>query len=109
MSMPFYPGKMTGTASSVPVLERETVDETKGSARWMVVIHNNETNSFEEVIDILMVATGCDIQEAMTETWEADAFGKAAVHFAAKPECHRVAEVIACIGVKTEVCPEWKD
>lgn len=97
---------MAGTA---PLLEREPVRDSPGTERWMVVIHNNETNSFGEVVAILMVATGCDFREAMTETWEADTFGRASVHFAPKPECELVAEIIGRIGVKTEVFPEWQD
>jgi ATP-dependent Clp protease adaptor protein ClpS len=72
-----------------------------------VVIHNNETNSVDEVVNILMIATDCDLEEAMIETWEAHHFGKANVHFAAKPVCEEAAQVISSIGVKTEVQPEW--
>lgn len=75
----------------------------------MVVIFNNETNLVEEVIAVLMLATGCDYLEASTETWEAHHLGSAPVHFAAENECHRVAQVIARIGVATEVRPEWND
>ena len=96
-------------ATGVPVLDWEAVEETTRTGRWMVVIHNNETNSFGEVVAILMYATGCDFQEAMTETWEADAFGKASVHFSTKPECELIAGIIGAIGVLTEVCPEWLD
>ena len=75
----------------------------------MVVIFNNETNSMDEVVEILMTATECSVQEAFTEMWEADHYGKASVHFASVGECHEVARIISSIGVKTEVCPEWID
>lgn len=77
--------------------------------RWKVVIHNNDTNSFEEVIAALMGATGCSLQEAQIETWEAHQFGRADVHFDSEPKCSEVAKVIARIGVQTDVLPEWND
>lgn len=75
----------------------------------MAVIYNNDFNTFDEVVLVLMHATGCDLQEASIETWEAHTFGKAAVHFDTKEACERVARMIAVIGVRTEVMPEWDD
>ncbi|MDR3688862.1 MAG: ATP-dependent Clp protease adaptor ClpS [Fimbriimonas sp.] len=75
----------------------------------MVVIYNNDTNSLDEVIAILIVATQCGFEEASIETWEAHVFGKASVHFGEQDECRRAASIIAEIGVKTEVTKEWID
>jgi len=80
-----------------------------GEGRWMTTIFNNEENSMEEVIWILMRATDCDREEAEIEMWEAHTYGKAPVHFATKAECERAADVIATIGIETEVAPEWDD
>jgi hypothetical protein len=80
-----------------------------GTGRWMVVIFNNDHTPIEMVIVALMRATGCSSREAELETWEAEHFGKAAVHFANKPECEQAAAIISSIGVQTEVTPEWKD
>jgi ATP-dependent Clp protease adapter protein ClpS len=75
----------------------------------MVVIYNNDYNSFDEVIEILMRATRCDAQEAGIEAWEAHTFGKAPVHFGGRQECDQAALVISSIGIETEVAPEWED
>lgn len=75
----------------------------------MVLIYNNETNSMDEVVEILMVATGCDEEEAMIEMWEAHTFGKAPVHFSSRVVCDEIAKTISSVGIKTEVCPEWED
>ncbi len=75
----------------------------------MVTIFNNETNSLDEVVGILMRATGCDVSEAEIETWEAHHHGKAPVHFANEATCNEVASIISSIGVKTTVTPEWED
>ena len=82
--------------------------ESNLGARWMVVIYNNETNTMEEVLSILMEATGCSSDEAYIETWEAHTYGKASVHFDSREECSRVSVLIQRIGVRTDVAPEWE-
>lgn len=94
---------------SQTILEPEQAAASLRAPRWKVVIFNNDTNSFGEVISILIKATGCDMGEAMIETWEADTYGKADVHFASRHECDTAAKTISSIGVKTEVAPEWTD
>ncbi|MBX3119528.1 MAG: ATP-dependent Clp protease adaptor ClpS [Fimbriimonadaceae bacterium] len=90
-------------------LEPEIVESSVGTGRWMVVIYNNESNSMDEVIAILMKATGCSTDEAYIEMWEAHTYGKAPVHFAMRTECEIVASMIATIGVKTQVRREWEE
>ena len=63
----------------------------------------------DEVVEVLMRATGCDAEEAAIEMWEAHTYGKAPVHFASREECEAAAGTIASIGVRTEVQPEWDD
>jgi ATP-dependent Clp protease adaptor protein ClpS len=91
----------------------QTLLEPKGAegsnqGSWMVVIFNNDTNSVEEVVDVLRKATGCSQEEAEIETWEAHTFGKASVHFGNQAVCSEAAEVIGSIGVKVSVEPEWE-
>ncbi|MFI5386208.1 MAG: ATP-dependent Clp protease adaptor ClpS [Fimbriimonadales bacterium] len=80
-----------------------------GTGRWMVVIFNNDFTPIDMVVIALMRATGCNLKEAEMETWEAEHFGKAPVHFASKDECEQAATIISSIGVKTEVSPEWAE
>ncbi len=87
----------------------EILESPASTGRWMVVIFNNETNTFDEVIEILMRATGCGLDEAYMETWEAHHYGKAPVHFATRTECEIVASMIATIGVRTQVSREWSE
>ena len=91
------------------VLEPEVTDAGTGHGRWMVVIFIYDTTSMDEVVDVLMRATSCDLQEAMIEMWEAHTFGKAPVHFAAKEECLEAAAIIQSVGIKTEVKKEWEE
>jgi len=94
---------------SAPLLSPLLSDSQTGQGRWMVVIYNNDTNTIDQVIDILIQATGCDAEEAAIETWEAHTYGKAPVHFSSQTDCEEAARIISSIGVKTEVAPEWND
>ena len=94
---------------TAPVADPNQANSDLGSGRWMVIIFNNDTNTTDEVVDILMVATKCDEEEAAIEMWEAHTFGKAPVHFASKEECEEAARIISSIGVSTEVAREWDD
>ena len=73
---------------------------------WVVVVYDNEINTGDEVVFILMVATHCSIEEAEIETWEIDHLGKSNVHFANKDECEGVAQIIRQIGIQVEVMSE---
>lgn len=81
-------------------------DAAVGSAGWIVTVFNNEFNTYDEVIMILMAATGCTIEEAAIETWEIDHLGKSVVHFGYADECRTVAAVISTIGIRVEVREE---
>ncbi len=75
----------------------------------MVVLFNDDHTPMDNVIEVLMRATGCDMQEAYIEMWEAHTFGKCSVHFAGKSECEDAASVISSIGLQTEVTIEWPE
>jgi ATP-dependent Clp protease adapter protein ClpS len=92
-----------------PTLKPQLDDATSSGKRWKTVIFNNETTAYQVVVAVLMVATGCDQQEAEIETWEAHVYGKAAVHFAEQGTCEAIAKIIQTVGVATEVVPEWED
>lgn len=87
----------------------ELIDTGIGSGRWMVVIFDNSYNTVDEVVEVLMRSTGCTLDEASIETWEAHTFGKAPVHFSDQDECEIVAAMISSIGVRTQVRREWED
>ncbi len=88
-------------------VEQLPTDAVKGNDGWVVIIFNNDHNSTDEVIAVLMAATGCAYDEAYCEMWEAHNFGRATVHFSGEAECREVAKTVSSIGVKTEVRKEW--
>jgi ATP-dependent Clp protease adaptor protein ClpS len=98
---------MGGLMAAPGTLQRPELDDGgTGGDGWIVTVFNNDKNSFDEVISILMAATGCPQAEAEMETWEIHYLGKSVVHHAGEEECHRVARVIARIGIKVEVSEE---
>lgn len=96
----------TVLGSGTGTIEAPKTDSTHGSTQsdgWLVTVFNNETNTYDEVMVVLMVATGCCADEAYMETWEIDHLGASVVHHAGEEECRTVAQVIATIGIRVEV------
>lgn len=69
----------------------------------LVVVFNNEINTWDEVVLVLQAATGCTLEEAEIETWEVDNLGKSVVHHSNREECDRIAAIIRTIGIHVEV------
>jgi ATP-dependent Clp protease adapter protein ClpS len=86
--------------------QKQGQSEIHASRDYLVIVYNNETNTFDEVTFIIMLATGCPPDEAEMETWEIHHLGKSVVHNASEPECTRIAEIIATIGIRVEVVKE---
>jgi hypothetical protein len=108
MKDPFN-GVLRGVKASLPSVIEEPQVEVPGQGRgdrWMVTVFNNEHNTYDEVIEVLMLATNCTEHEAYIETWEIDHLGRSNVHFAGEPECRDVAAIIGQIGIRVEVAPE---
>jgi len=87
----------------------EIVESGVLTGRWMVVLFNDDVTPFDSVVTVLMRSTGCSTEEAFMETWEAETYGRAPVHFADRTECEIVAAMISSIGVRTQVRPEWDE
>ncbi|MCS6777133.1 MAG: ATP-dependent Clp protease adaptor ClpS [Chloroherpetonaceae bacterium] len=113
----FCSHRITIRAAATPVVEpkpvapslpdqKEHSDDIGTRSHYIVVVYDNDYNTFDEVILILMKATACSLQEAQIETWEIHHLGKSVVHYGSKPECERVARVIRTIGIRVEVCEE---
>ena len=100
---------VSGHTVTDPLVAPGIIQDIQETGEYVVVIYNNDSNSYDQVIAVLMHATECDLQEASLETWEADTFGSAKVHFAAQCECKHVARIVSSIGVKTEVRKEFLD
>ncbi len=81
----------------------ELLDDRGSASEWIVVVFNNDYNTWDQVVDILQKATSCSLEEAEMETWEIDNLGKSIVHHGDRPECERAASIISTIGIKVSV------
>lgn len=86
--------------------KRTSDDDTTHGDGFIVVVYDNDHNTFEQVASILQKATGCTQEEASIETWEVHHLGKSVVHHGGRPECERVAGIVRTIGIRVEVVSE---
>ena len=94
------------SSSTIQLPEHEDSTSGLGGHGWIVTVFNNEVNTYDEVVHIMMVATRCTEQEAFIETWEIDHLGKSVVHHGSQGACDHAASVIATIGIRVEVSHE---
>jgi len=86
--------------------QEERSKENVGGSGWIVIVYDNDKNTWPQVIAILMKATACTQEEAEIETWEVDNLGKSVVHHGGQEECNRAAAIIRTIGIRVEVVEE---
>lgn len=86
--------------------ERLDVELPSKGESWIVTVYNNDHNTYDEVMMVLMISTNCSSEEAYIEAWEIDHYGQCVVHRADENECQGAAEVIRAIGIRVEVSPE---
>lgn len=84
-------------------IEEEQDSSNVGGSGWVVVVYNNEVNTWDQVVGILMKATACTEEEADIETWEIDRLGKSVVHHGGEEMCQKAASIIRTIGIQVEV------
>jgi ATP-dependent Clp protease adapter protein ClpS len=99
LAQPALPSMALPGTLELPVQE-PVVGEGKA---WIVTVFDNDYNTYEEVMMILMAATGCSAQEAYIEAWEIDHLGKSVVHTSTEDDCRVAASIIGEIGIKVEV------
>lgn len=101
---------MVGTeslASASTVESPETLGPgVRSGGGWVVTVYDNDFNTVDEVMAVLLIATECTPDEAYIETWEVHNLGASVVHHSSEEECRRVAAIIATIGIRVEVSEE---
>ena len=66
-----------------------------------VILFNDEVHTFEEVINQILKATGCDTPRAEALTWEVHHSGKAMVYEGEITRCVQVSSVLEEIELMT--------
>jgi ATP-dependent Clp protease adaptor protein ClpS len=70
---------------------------------WQVVLFNDEVHSFDEVILQIQRAIGCTLQWAAELTFRVHRKGKAVVFIGQKPDCEKVAGILARIRLLVQL------
>ncbi len=68
-----------------------------------VILYNDEVHTFDEVIEQIIKAIGCDKTKAEALTFEVHNSGKAAVYEGAMPECLKVSGTLEEIALHTQI------
>ena len=99
---------LSAAVATLPTIEPELEDDlgAAGDGGWVVTVFDNDFNTWDEVVGILMKATACTIEEAHMETWEVHHLGKSVVHMGGLVECKRAAAIISTIGIRVTVTKE---
>jgi ATP-dependent Clp protease adapter protein ClpS len=84
----------------------ETLSTELQKDSYVVIVYDNDKNTVEEVVMILMAATRCSLEEAEIETWEVHHLGKSVVHHGSETDCSDAAKIIRQIGIRVEVVSE---
>lgn len=95
------------SGAGVVLPERNEQTETQFDRDWIVTVFDNETNTYEEVMTIVMLATKCSSEAAYIAAWEIDNMGKSVVFHSSEEACKHVAEIISTIGIHVEVMKEF--
>lgn len=85
-----------------PIIEQIN-SESNYSDKWCVTVFNNDYNSFEQVISVLIAATQCSLDEAKMETWEIHNLGKSVVHVDSLEKCEAIGVIIGRIGLQVTI------
>ena len=86
----------------VDVLEEEQEDEDEETP-WRVILYDDDIHTFDEVIDQLMKALGCNQSHAEELTFKVHNEGKAEVYEGSFEECFEVNGVLKEIQLITEI------
>ena len=100
-------GRLISLQMAAPeILDRPDVGIPQEGSGWIVTVFDNEHNTVDQVIGILMQATDCTQDEAEMETWEIHYLGRSVVHHGGQEECERAAGIIRSIGIRVTVTEE---
>jgi ATP-dependent Clp protease adapter protein ClpS len=80
-------------------------DSADTEALYEVRIIDNDHNTYQEVMQITMLALGFQQEQAFAVAWEVDHLGSCVVAHAPKEEAEEMAGLIRTIGIEVQVNP----
>jgi len=88
---------------AAPETEEEQDQDVALEKPAKVILFNDEVHTFEEVINQIIKATGCDSQTAEALTWEVHSAGKANVFEGEMVRCIQVSGILEEIDLMTQI------
>ncbi len=76
---------------------------TAGGSGFRVILYNDEHHGMDEVIEQIIKATGCEVDEAIRIMLEAHQKGRAVCFKGSRQKCQKVARVLREIRLQCEV------
>lgn len=91
--------------TAAPDVETDVLEETttRVDAPWRVLLFDDDTHTFDEVIVQLVRATGCSWERAETHAWTVHSRGKDTVYSGPFEQCFRVQQVLSQIELITQL------
>jgi ATP-dependent Clp protease adaptor protein ClpS len=83
--------------------DEEVLDEVKVQHPAKAILFNDEVHTFDEVINQIIKATGCDMPTAERMTWEVHNSGKSCVFTGELVKCLQVTSILEEIELMTQV------
>ncbi len=80
-------------------------DRPDAEALYEVRIIDNDYNTYEQVMQVTMLALGIREEQAFVIAWEVDHLGSCVVAHAPKEEAEEIAGLIRTIGIEVQVNP----
>jgi ATP-dependent Clp protease adapter protein ClpS len=94
---------MTDRTVTRPVDDEETDQQTALPPPWITLLWNCDCHTFEQVAAQCVKAIACSYDDGMAIACRVHTEGKAAVRVGPRPECERVARILAEIGLQVSV------
>jgi ATP-dependent Clp protease adapter protein ClpS len=95
-------GEKTEESPGADVLEK-TEEEESVDTPWRVILYDDDIHTFDEVINQLIKALGCTVQQAEQYTIKVHEEGKANVFEGSFEECLKINSVLQEIQLITEI------
>jgi ATP-dependent Clp protease adapter protein ClpS len=88
---------------AAPEVDEELSTDVAQAPPWLTILHNCECHTFEQVVRQLMKAIACSEERGWEIAWEVHNTGRAVVKVGPEPECVKVGNVLASIGLVVTV------
>lgn len=92
-----------GTTQQTPEPDVIDSEQIETELPYKVVLYNDDWHTFDEVINQIIKAVQCSVQQARKFTFEVHLKGKAIVYYGDMASCLKVSSVLEEIALHTQI------